>query len=206
MTSSPSEIIRPTIVVTQGTGTYFNTFVSKGDWLTGQGAVSRGFIVDGEYHLAIDQAGTIAWSHNQTAFSTGVYSSDVRLVSGPEASAYGLLLLADSAMQSFIYFMITDDSRYDIGICENSCQEMTSFLDGFLFDDTIEIGTTNTLLVSVEEASIIFSINGNPVRELRDYPVDIGVVGFVGESTPFYGFEAAFDNIHIIPSTGDSTP
>lgn len=194
------EMLRPTIEVTAGSGSYFMPFDINGDWFSGAGAASEGVTLNGEYHLTITQAGAIAWTHNRTSFAEGSYSVNVRLVNGPEASAFGFFVMADPAMDHFLYFIITADGRYDIGECQTECKTMESFLDGWVLEDSLKKGdAVNKLGMEIKSDSIIFSINEVPVQELSAYPISSGIVGLIGESGPYYGFEAAFDNFQIIP-------
>ncbi len=189
---------RPTVIVVTASGPYYETFDDAGDWLSGSGTISQGQVVDGQYHLNIGEPGMLAWTHQQRAFGDGVYEVEAALTRGPEASAFGLLLLGSSDLNSFFYCMITGDGRYDIGYCEDGCDVQESLIGGFTLAYTILTGyQTNHLRVELDSGQLTFIVNGAPVSQLRNLTYSDGLVGLVGESSPYGGFEAVFDNLHI---------
>jgi hypothetical protein len=189
---------RPTVIVVTSSGPYYETFDGASDWLFGNGTISQGQVVDGQYRLNIDEPSMLAWTHQKQAFGDGIYEVDVALTRGPEASAFGLLLLGSSDLNSFFYCMITGDGRYDIGYCEDGCEVQESLIGGFTLAYTILTGyQANHLRVELDSGQLTFIVNGAPVSQIRNLAYSDGLVGLVGESSPYGGFEAVFDNLHI---------
>ena len=199
---------RPTVIVVTATGPYYVTFDDSSGWLTGSSDNSQGHVANGEYFLTINTPHYLAWANEQRAFGDGTYELDARLASGPEVSAFGLLLLGSSDLSSFFYCMITGDGRYDIGYCEKGCQTETSLIGGYtLAYPILPSGQANHLTVDLQAGLLRFSVNGAPIGQVRGLTYTRGLIGLVGESGPYAGFEAAFDNLHVIESaTPEPTP
>jgi len=191
---------RPTVIMITATGPYFETFDRPGDWLIGQGTRSSGRVENGQYILSIAEPGLFAWTNQQQVFGDGTYELETILISGPEASAFGLIFGADSDLSTFFYAMITGDGRYDIGYCEQSCIVQQSVLEDFTLSDAIRIGTgeVNVLAVALNSGEVTLSINGVAVSRLQDVSYQEGLVGLIGESSQFAGFEVGFDNLSIV--------
>lgn len=190
---------RPTVIIITAVGPYFETFDDGGGWLVGQGTRSSGSIVDGQYVLSVDQPLLFAWTHQQRIFGDGIYEFDTTLLSGPEASAYGILFGADENLTSFHYALLTGDGRYDVGFCQAGCDVQESLIGGFALNESLFVGIneTNRVQLQLNNGEIILTINGTAVSRLQDVPYQEGVMGFIGESSRFDGFEVAFDNLSI---------
>ncbi len=194
---------RPTVIVITAEGPYFTGFDDPTGWLVGGGSASEGQIVDGRYLLTVTRPDTLAWTHQQRSFGDGVYEVEAALISGAEASAYGLLLLGSSDVGSFIYCMITGDGRYDIGYCEEGCQRQESLIGGFTLAYAIRTGgATNYLRVELNDGQLNFAVNGTAVSQVTNLTYNEGLVGLVGESSHFGGFQAAFDNLSVVEKSG----
>jgi hypothetical protein len=193
---------RPTVIVITSQGPYFEPFDTASDWLVGESERSQGVVADGQYRLSITTPGYFVWSHQQRAFGDAIYEVDASLISGPEASAFGLLLLGSSDVRSFFYCMITGDGRYDVGYCKDGCRTQESLVGGLTLAYTIlTSGQANHLRVELASGELTFYINGAPVSQIRDLAYEPGLVGLIGESSPYGGFEAAFDNLQVIEPT-----
>lgn len=198
---------RPTVIVITAEGPYFAGFDSPADWLVGQSQSSHGRVENGRYILTITEPETIAWVHEQRAFSEGTYEVEAALQSGPEASVFGLLLLGSSDLSSFVYCVITGDGRYDVGYCEDGCQVQRSLIGDLTLAYAIQPGNaTNFLQVTLEDGRLTLSVNGTLVSQVNDLDYTSGLVGLIGESSIFGGFEAAFDNLRVIEALPDSPP
>jgi hypothetical protein len=200
---------RPTVIVLTATGPYYETFdVAGTEWLLGDTDGSAGRVEDGEYIITIKKASTLAWTHNARLFGDGVYEFDTAFISGPESSAYGLLLLAENDLSSFIYVIITDDGRYDIAYCERWCDIQESLIGGLTLSYSILPGEEgNHLRIELTAGTLSLSINGAPVSQIQGITPTSGLVGFIGESSQFGGFEASFDNLSVIEAnSGAPTP
>ncbi len=197
--SNDQPLPRPTIIIVTATGPYFEGFETGGGWLVGEGTRSSGSVVDGRYLLTINEPLLFAWTHQQRIFGDGTYAFDTTLISGPEASAYGILFGADENLTQFHYALITGDGRYDIGYCELSCETQQSLIDGFTLNESLFVGIneTNRVLLSLNQGEVVLTINGIAVSRLQDIPYQQGVMGFIGESSRFDGFQVAFDNLSI---------
>jgi hypothetical protein len=199
----------PTVIVLTATGPYYETFdVPNAEWLIGDTENSAGRMENGEYILSVRKASTLAWTHNARVFGDGIYEFDTRFISGPESSAYGLLLLAENDLSSFIYITITDDGRYDISYCERWCDIQESLIGGLTLSYSILPGEDgNHIRVELAAGMLSLTINGAPVSQIQGVTKTSGLIGFIGESTQFGGFEAAFDNLSVIEAnTGAPTP
>lgn len=187
------------MIIITAAGPYFEPFDTGSGWLVGDGTRSSGAVVDGEYVLAINAPSLFAWTHQQRIFGDGAFEFDTRLISGPESSAYGILFGADQNLTQFHYALITGDGRYDIGYCEASCEVQQSLIDGFALNESLFVGIneTNRVLLSLDRGEVVLTINGVAVSRLQDVPYQEGVMGFIGESSQFAGFEVAFDNLSI---------
>ncbi len=195
---------RPTVVVVTAVGPYYTPFDEAGDWLVGETANSRGRVEEGRYVLTVMQPEYIAWTHEQRAFGDGTYEVDASLLSGPEASGFGLLLLATSDVGTFFYCMITGDGRYDIGYCQDGCRTQQSLIGGYTLSYVILTDNqTNRLRVDLLNGQLTFWVNGSPVSQIRGLTYSSGLVGLIGESSPYGGFEAAFDNLRIVEQQGN---
>ena len=190
---------RPTVIVVTAEGPFYETFDEAGNWLLGDSDRSSGHIEDGVYVLNIKEPSTVAWTNQTRAFSDGTYSAEVALQYGPEASAFGLLLLGSSDLKSFVYVMITADGRYDIGTCENACRRQESLVDGFTLAYAIVsgIGSVNHIDATLSDGNLRLTVNGTPVGQVSGLRYSEGLVGLVGESSPYGGFAATFDNVHV---------
>lgn len=195
---------RPTVVVVTAVGPYYTPFDEAGDWLVGETTHSWGRIEEGRYLLTVKQPEYVAWTHQQRAFGDGTYEVDASLLSGPEASGFGLLLLATSDVGTFFYCMITGDGRYDIGYCQDGCQTQQSLIGGYTLSYAILTDNqTNHLRVDLIDGQLIFWINGSPVSQIGGLTYSSGLVGLIGESSSYGGFEAAFDNLQVVEQQGE---
>lgn len=189
----------PTAVVITASGPYFTTFDAADDWLIGQSAHSTGAIVDGTYRLSIDEPSTLAWTHQTRAFSDATYEVDVQLVRGAESSAFGLLLLGSSDLHSFVYCTITGDGRYDVGTCQNGCATQESMIGGLTLSYAVLTDfQQNRIRVELANGELTMLVNGTPVSQIQGMQYGEGLVGLIGESSPYGGFEAAFDNLQVV--------
>src|SRR5574341_72742 len=189
---------RPTVVVITSVGPYFAAFDDIGDWLTGDTETSTGAISDGAFHLTLKKPGTLAWTHQQRAASDGVYEFDTWLVSGPEASGFGILLVAATDLSSFLYILITGDGRYDISVCSQTCQDQQSLIGGYQLSYAIIPGSVvNHIRAELRSGTLNLFVNGTPVSTVPGLIYGEGLFGFIGESSQYGGFEAAFDNLQV---------
>lgn len=193
------EVPRPTVIVITASGPYFEDFSAPGDWLVGASSRSSGSVESGVYRMLTLEPEMIAWTHESRRFANGIYEVDATLISGPEASAYGLLLLASSDLTTFVYAIITADGRYDVGICRSACAEQQSLIEGFTLGNTINVGLgqVNRLRVEYSSGTLTFLVNGGALSRLQGLEFIEGLVGLYGESSSFGGFEAHFDNLSI---------
>lgn len=195
----PIEPPRPTVIVITAMGPYFAAFDDLGDWLVGDSEISSGRVNDGEYFLTVKKPRTVAWASQTRAFGDGIYEMDARLVSGPEASGFGLLLLGSSDMSSFFYCIITGDGRYDVGYCQQNCSVEESLIGGYkLAPAILTANRNNHLRVELSNGQVTFLVNGAPVSQLQGLTHNSGLVGVFGESAQYGGFEAAFDNLSVV--------
>ncbi len=205
--AEPAIAPRPTVIVVTANGPYFTSFDTAGGWLTGANGLSRGEIVEGQYVLTIDEPDQITWTHQQRAFGPGTYEVDATLISGPEASGFGLLLLGSSDVGAFMYTMITGDGRYDIGYCEQNCAVQESLIGGWTLSRAIQPGATvNHLRVDLEGTRLSLTVNGVLVSQINDISFQPGLVGLIGESAQYSGFSVAFDNLQVVESIYNETP
>jgi hypothetical protein len=197
--------LRPTVVVITAVGPYYVDFEDAADWLVGESERSRGAVEDGRYVLSVNEPSIFAWTHQQRTFGDGVYEVDAALTRGPEASAFGFLLLGSSDLRSFAYCMVTGDGRYDVGYCEDGCRKQESLVGGFALAYTILTGNqTNHLRVELNDGHLNFLVNGALVSQVDGLNYSNGLVGLVGESSPYGGFEVAFDNLHVTELSGET--
>jgi hypothetical protein len=186
------------VIVITATGPYFEPFDIADNWLIGQSEISSGQIVEGRYVLAITQPSMLAWSVEPRAFGDGVYEVDATLISGAEASGFGLVILAAGDMNAFLVATITGDGRYDLGLCERSCTVQQSLVGGYTLNQAILTDNqTNHLRIEARGGTISFSVNGAPVSQLTGLTYQPGLVGLYAESSPYGGMQAAFDNLAV---------
>lgn len=190
---------RPTVIVITALGPHFAAFDDLGDWLVGDSENSAGRVEGGEYYLTLKQPRMLAWASQTRAFGDGIYEMDARLVSGPEASRFGLLLLGSSDMSSFFYCFITGDGRYDVGFCQQNCRVQQSLIGGDKLSPAILTeNRTNHLRIELSGGQVAFLVNGALVSQLQGVTYSPGLVGLIGESAQYGGFEAAFDNLSVV--------
>jgi len=195
----PATPPRPTVIVVTASGPYYTSFDEVEDWLVGVGPHSQGRVENGQYILRIDEPRTLAWANQKRAFGDGVYEVDATLLGGAEASAFGLLLLGTSDLSTFYYCIVTGDGRYDVGFCEDYCKKQQSLVGGFTLAYSILTGNqTNHLRVELDDGQLRFLVNGVPVAQVKELTYTKGLVGLIGESGPYGGLEAAFDNLHVV--------
>lgn len=198
---------RPTIIVVTAAGPYYTTFDEPRDWLVGESAQSSGRIEEGRYLLTISEPGQLAWASQPLAFGEGVYELEATLISGPEASGFGLLMLGSGDVGSFIYVMITGDGRYDIGYCQGGCTTQQSLIGGWTIAEAIRTDyQTNFLRVELIGGTLAFTANGVLVSQLDGMSYTTGLVGVVGESAQYAGFVAAFDNLAVVETAYLNSP
>jgi hypothetical protein len=200
-TALPTPMPHPTVIVITAEGPYFTQFDDAGDWLVGETDGSAGQVHDGEYFLAVKKPHALAWASQPRIFGEGVYEVNARLVSGPEASGYGLLLMAASDLSAFFYVEITGDGRYDVGTCIQSCTQQQSIIGGYkLAPAILTDNQANHLKVTLHAGQLTLEVNGAAISQVQGLVYSRGVVGLIGESSQFGGFEAAFDNLSVVES------
>jgi hypothetical protein len=201
---TPAPTPRPTVFVVTASGPFFETFDEPGDWTTGTTTASSGLVENGVYHLLITEHSHLAWASQTRSFGEGVYEVDATFINGSEGSSFGLIFLATSDVRSFIYAMITGDGRYDVGYCEDACNEQESLIGGYTLAFTIlPDNQTNRLRVEFQDGVITFKVNGAPVSQLRGVERSEGLVGLIGESATYGGLEAVFDNLSVTEYPGE---
>jgi hypothetical protein len=189
----------PTVIVITAEGPYIATFDSPGAWLVGDSENSMGLVHDGEYFLSIKKPRALAWADDPHIFGDGVYEVNARLVSGPEASAYGVLLMGASDLSAFFYVMLTGDGRYDIGVCEETCVRQQSIIGGYKLSPAILTDNqANHLKITLDKGNLSLEVNGAAVSAINGLVYSRGVIGVIGESDQYGGFEAAFDNFSVV--------
>ncbi len=189
----------PTVIVITAAGPYIAQFDDPQDWLLGETDTSWGRLVDGEYVLTIKKPRQIAWANQTRTFGDGIYEVDARLSSGPEASGFGMLMIGSSDLSAFLYVMITGDGRYDVGFCDQSCAREESLIGGYKLAPAILVDNArNHIKVELKEHTLTLIINGASVSQVQNLSYGRGVVGIVGESSQYGGFEAAFDNLSVV--------
>lgn len=199
--ATPTYAPPPTVIVITAEGPYQATFDTPGDWLTGDSDNSAGQVHDGEYYLSVKKPRALAWADEPRIFGDGTYEVNARLVSGPEASGFGLLLMGTSDLGAFFYVMITGDGRYDVGYCEETCGKEQSIIGGYkLAPAILTDNQANHIKVTLDKGQLTLEINGAAVSALQNLVYSRGVVGFIGESDQYGGFEAAFDNLSVVES------
>jgi hypothetical protein len=210
----------PTVIVITAEGPYFTPFDAAGDWLVGDTDSSTGRVENGEYYLGVKKPRSLAWSNQPRIFGEGIYEVNARLVSGPEASGFGLLLMGAGDLSAFFYVMITGDGRYDVGYCTESCAKEQSIIGGYkLAPAILTDNQTNHLKVGMKAGRLTLEVNGASLSTVGGLVYSRGVVGLIGESSQFGGFEAAFDNVSVVedapillptaiptPTAGTATP
>lgn len=194
---TPQPTPRPTVIVVTASGPYYEPFDDAGDWLVGSGTRSEGLVSGGEFLLKVTEPGYWAWTHQTRAFGEGVYEVTARLVSGPEASAFGLLLLGASDLQSFFYAIISGDGRYDVGYCEAGCAVQESLTGGYQPSAMIVPNAANRLRVDLQDGELAFSVNGTEISRVAGLEYTDGLAGLIGEAAVYGGFEAAFDDLQV---------
>ena len=189
---------RPTVIVVTASGPYSTGFDDEGEWLVGEDSLTAGRVFEGRYWLSVAVPTYLAWTNQPREFGEGMYEVEARLVSGPEASAFGLILLASPDMRSFYYAMITGDGRFDIGQCLEGCQTQESLIGGLTLAYPILTGNeTNFLRVVFRDGELRLDVNGAPAGQVQGIETETGLLGFIGESGHYGGFEANFDNLRV---------
>ncbi|MBN2463569.1 MAG: hypothetical protein JXB43_08255 [Dehalococcoidia bacterium] len=150
---------------------------------------------DGEYHGVVKKRNWLAWQYNRNAgrFKNFIMEEDVRLVSGPKYSAYGLIFrLQDN--DNFYYFQVSEDGRYQVGRFLN---HVWSDLHSWTKSVFIETGnTTNHLKVVCKGSQIEVYANGHHLTTVVDDSFTDGYVGgIIYASEP--NAHVAFDNLKI---------
>jgi len=197
--STPTPPPRPTVIVITAAGPYAAIFDQPEDWLLGDSDISGGRISNGEYILSVKKPQQLAWANQTRVFGDGIYQVDARLSSGPEASGFGLLILGSNDLSAFLYVLITGDGRYDIGFCNQNCAKEESLIGGYTLGPAILVDNqTNHIMVELKEGTLTLIVNGASLSQLQDLTYGRGVVGVIGESSQYGGFEAAFDNLSVI--------
>lgn len=192
---------RPTVIVITAAGPYIALFDEPGDWLLGETDASWGRLVDGQYVLTIKKPRQIAWANQTRVFGDGIYEVDARLSSGPEASGFGMLLMGSSDLSAFLYVLITGDGRYDVGYCDTNCASEKSFIGGYKLAPAILVDNqSNHIKVELDSGQLTLIVNGASISALQGLTYGRGVVGLIGESSQYGGFEAAFDNLSVVES------
>ena len=192
----------PTVIVITAEGPYQDTFDSGDGWLSGDSDNSAGQVHDGEYFLSVKKPRSLAWANEPRVFGDGVYEVNARLVSGPEASGFGVLLMGTSDLSAFFYVMVTDDGRYDVGYCEESCSKEQSVIGGYKLSAAILTDNqANHLRITLNKGQLSLEVNGAEVSVVPGLVYSRGVMGFIGESDQYGGFEAAFDNFSVVETS-----
>lgn len=198
-TATPTPPPRPTVIVITAAGPYITLFDEPQDWLLGDSDVSAGRIVNGEYILSIKKPQQLAWANQPRVFGDGIYEVDARLSSGPEASGFGLLMMGSNDLSSFLYILITGDGRYDVGYCDQNCAKQESLIGEYKLAPAILVDNqTNHIKIELKEGSLALTVNGAALSQIQGLTYGRGVVGVIGESSQYGGFEAGFDNLSVV--------
>jgi len=199
---TPTSAPPPTVIVITAVGPYLATFDDPGDWLVGDSDNSLGEVHDGEYFLSVKKPRSLAWTDEPRIFGDGIYEVNARLVSGPEASGYGVLLMGSSDLSAFFYVMLSGDGRYDIGYCEETCGKEQSIIGGYKLSPVIQTDNQpNHLKITLSKGHLSLEVNGAAVGEVQNLVYSRGVIGLIGESDQYGGFEAAFDNFSVVETS-----
>ena len=71
-------------------------------------------------------------------------------------------------------------------------------IGGFKLTYTIHAGyETNHLRVELQDGQLTFLINGTSVSQISGLSYTSGLVGLLGESASYAGFEVSFDNLQV---------
>src|SRR5574341_1512795 len=120
------------------------------------------------------------------------------LAGDTEASSFGILLVAATDLSSFLYILITGDGRYDISVCSQTCQDQQSLIGGYQLSYAIIPGSVvNHIRAELRSGTLNLFVNGTPVSTVPGLIYGEGLFGFIGESSQYGGFEAAFDNLQV---------
>lgn len=151
---------------------------------------------NGEYYF-IEKKGGLSFLRNQSAgqFTDFILEADVRLVSGPNQNAFGIIFRVLDSQQDFYFFKVTANGYYVVGKRLNGIpQVILNKESGYLQKGY----NTNHLKVVCKGPMIAVYVNGNYLTTITDGSFVEGYIGVtIGPGTSELVTTAAFDNFRV---------
>lgn len=169
----------------------------SGGWKLATGTRGKNYIADGELHIEMIQAGSIAWSsRTKGTWADMVFEVDARQVAGSDHNDYGVMFRYQDA-QNFYRFIITGESRYQVSKYVNG---QWSTLVNWKSSSAIKKGVaTNHLKVVCRGNAFECYVNDAQVTTFTDGDLDEGGIGLAVGSYDTADVYVAFDNVCVIP-------
>jgi hypothetical protein len=175
---------------------YEDDYSDRGSGLIEQSTdQGESYYKDGEFHGVLNMRDWSSWQYRRNAgrFGDFIMEEDIRLVSGPENSNYGLIFRCQDD-DNFYRFLVSPNGNYVIG----------ARLDGkwvdmprWMMSEYIEKGyNTNHLKVVCKGNQIEVYVNGHFLTSVVDDSFADGYIGgMIGTNEP--GAHVAFDNLKV---------
>ena len=165
-------------------------------------AQGESYYKDGEFHGVLNMRDWSSWQYRRNAgrFKDFIIEEDIRLVSGPKDSSYGLIFRCQDD-DNFYRFLVSADGSYVVG----------ARLDGkwvdmprWMMSEYVEKGySTNHLKVVCKGDQIEVYVNGHYLTAVVDDSFADGYIGGI-ISTVEPGAHVVFDNLKVyslVPET-----
>jgi Leucine-rich repeat (LRR) protein len=149
-----------------------------------------------EYHFT-EKKGGLSFLSNRSAgpFADFILEADVRLVSGPNQNAFGMIFRTLDTQQDFYFFKVTANGYFVVGKRLNGIPQVILNKESeYLQKDY----NTNHLTVICKGSKVVLYVNWNYLTTITDDSFAKGYIGVsIGPGTSELATTVAFDNIRI---------
>ena len=150
---------------------------------------------DGEFHGVLNLWDWSSWQYRRNAgrFKDFIIEEDIRLVSGPKNSSYGLIFRGQDD-DNFYRFLVSENGNYVVGARING---QWVDMPRWMMSEYVEKGySTNHLKVVCKGTQIEVYVNGHHLTTVEDDSFADGYIGGI-IYTPEPGAHVAFDNLKV---------
>lgn len=190
ITTEPSPLVPSTKLI------YSDDFSNPNTgWLQASSEDGESYYKEGEFHSIVNKWDWAGWQYNRNAgrFGDFIIEEDIRLVSGPKNSSYGLIFRSQDD-DNFYRFLVSADGGYLIGTRLDS---KWTELQRRTPSEYVEKGySSNHLKVVCKGSQIEVYANGHHLTTITDNSFSDGYIGgIIDTSEP--NAHVAFDNLKV---------
>jgi hypothetical protein len=144
----------------------------------------------------VNQADYDFWSVAGQHFQDAVIEVDVRRIDGPEDNDFGVICRYQDA-KNFYMFLVSSDGYYGIGKVKNDQHSLIG-IEQLQYTELIRPEQVDTRLrADCVGDSLILSVDGEKLLEVRDSDFSSGDVGVLAGAYSTPGVDILFDNFEV---------